>query len=204
MADLEKQLRDQEVRNIISKLKAGRTLTARESQLASDYARELSGGSRYLTGAEIGKLLGISRQGGDKKVRAGCLVRSFEELVEWERANNRHTGAGAGIIEARRRKIELETERIKFRLSVDRNEFLPVEKIREEATKIGSVLTAELSVLVNDLPGQLAGLSEIQIRDRLLVRLDALIEKTRGQLESLLDARTFTDDEGEEAAEAGS
>ena len=195
MSDLEKQLRDQEVRNVISKLKAGKTLTARESQLANDYARELSGGSRYLTGAEIGKLLGISRQGGDKKVRNGCLVRSFEELVEWERTNNRYSGAGQGIIEARRKKIELETERIKFRLSVDRNEFLPVEKIREEATKVGSVLSAELSVLVNDLPGQLAGLNEVQIRDRLLLRLDALIEKTRGHLELLLDAKTFEDDE---------
>ena len=93
------------------------------------------------------------------------------------------------IAAARLEKIRAETERIKFRLLVDRSQFLPVDQIREEATTIGSVLVAELSALANDLPGHLAGLTEIQIRDRLLVRLDTLIEKIRGQLESLLDVR---------------
>jgi hypothetical protein len=101
------------------------------------------------------------------------------------------------IAAARLEKIRAETERIKFRLLVDRNQFLPVDQIREEATTIGSVLVAELSALANDLPGHLAGLTEIQIRDRLLVRLDSLIEKIRGQLESLLDVRQ--PDELEEA-----
>jgi hypothetical protein len=194
MGDLEKQLRDQEVRNIISKLKAGRTLTARESQLASDYARELSGGSRYLTGAEIGKLLGISRQGGDKKVRAGCLVRSFEELVEWERANNRHTGAGAGIIEARRQKIELETERLRLRIKIDRGQMIDRERVREAGVAAGAALVAELSVLANELPGQLAGLGELDIRDRLLARIDILVRSFRDRIENLK-----FDDEAESA-----
>lgn len=185
MADLEKQLRDQEVRNVITKLKAGKTLTARESQLANDYAREMSGGSRFLTGAEIGKLLGISRQAGDKKVRGGCLVRSFEELVEWERTNNRQAGAGSAIIEARRRKIELETERLRIRIEIDKGQMIDRDRVREAGVAAGAALVAELSVLANELPGQLAGLGELDIRDRLLARIDILVRTFRERLENL-------------------
>jgi hypothetical protein len=68
---------------------------------------------------------------------------------------------------------------------VEKAEYLRIDEVREAATSIGSVLVAELNALANDLPGHLAGLSEIQIRDRLLVRLDLLVTKARAKLNAL-------------------
>lgn len=135
----------------------------------------------------------------------GMPRKSVEEAKAWREAKAAGSAEVSAqgppnIAAARLEKLRAETERIKFRLLVDRNQFLPVDQIREEATTIGSVLVAELSTLTNDLPGHLAGLTEIEIRDRLLVRLDALIEKVRGQLESLLDVRQ--PDEPEETTRA--
>jgi hypothetical protein len=49
----------------------------------------------------------------------------------------------------------------------------------------GAALVAELSVLANELPGQLAGLGELDIRDRLLARIDILVRSFRERLENL-------------------
>lgn len=185
MADLEKQLRDQEVRNIISKLKAGRTLTARESQLANDYARELSGGSRYLTGAEIGKLLGISRQAGDQKIQAGCLVRSFEELVAWETQRKEERGGGKSLNAIRQKKLEVETKRLEFHFAIDRGEYISKASIEEGGLAAGAALAAEINAMANDLPGQLVGLDERQIRARLMARMNEVLTNFRGRMHEL-------------------
>jgi hypothetical protein len=99
--------------------------------------------------------------------------------------------ANSGTIgEARLAKLNAETERIKFKTAVEQGAYIPADQVQDVATSIGSVLVAELSALANDLPGQLAGLSEVQIRDRLLARLDGLIASTREKLQNLRNVRT--------------
>ncbi len=151
-------------------------------------------GSGRLILAYIAAEMGVNVSTVSRWAMQGMPRDSVEKARAWKAAKAAESAeisahGPPNIAAARLEKIRAETERIKFRLLVDRNQFLPVDQIREEATTIGSVLVAELSALANDLPGHLAGLTEIQIRDRLLVRLDSLIEKIRGQLESLLDVR---------------
>jgi hypothetical protein len=186
--DLAKQLRDQEFRNIVTKLKSGRTLTARESDLANSYAAEMSGGKRYLTGAEIGKLLGISRQAGDKKIKLGCLVRSFEELVAWEAERNEEGRGGKGLNAIRQKKLEIETKRLEFHFAIDRGEYISKAAVEEGGLAAGAALAAELNAMANDLPGQLIGLDERQIRTRLLARLNEVLDGFRNRMEELENA----------------
>jgi hypothetical protein len=188
MADVEKQIRDQEFRNIILKLKAGKTLTARESRIANEYAQESSGGSRYLTGREIGKLLGVSRQAGDMKVKQGCLVRSFEELVAWEEQRNEEGRGGKGLNAIRQKKLEIETKRLEFHFAIDRGEYISKAAVEEGGLAAGAALAAELNAMANDLPGQLIGLDERQIRTRLLARLNEVLDGFRNRMEELENA----------------
>jgi hypothetical protein len=189
VADISKQLRDQEFRNIILKLKAGKTLTARESALANEYAQEAGGGKRYLTGREIGKLLGISRQAGDMKVKQGCLVRSFDELVAWEAKRNDEGRGGKSLNAVRQRKLEIETERLEFLFAIDRGEYVSIAAIEEAGVAAGAALSAELNLMGNDLPGQLAGLDERQIRTRLLARVDEVLASFRKRMKDLRSER---------------
>jgi hypothetical protein len=146
---------------------------------------------RVLGVTELADLLGLDKSTVSEACKNGMPRTSLEAALEW-RSNRPVIGAtvkSATIAEARLAKLNAETARIQFKLAVERGEFLPRDQVREEATTIGSVLMAELSALANDLPGQLAGLSEIQIRDRLLARMDTLIETTRGKLQTLLNVR---------------
>lgn len=183
--DLAKQLRDKEFQNIVSKLKAGKTLTARESELASTYAAEMSGGGRYLNGKEIGKLLGITRQAGDKKIQLGCLVRSFEELVAWENSRNEEGRGGKSLNAIRQKKLEVETQRLEFHFAIDRGEYISKAAIEEGGLAAGAALAAEVNAVANDLPGQLVGLDERQIRALLLSRLNEILAGFRGRMEEL-------------------
>jgi hypothetical protein len=144
-----------------------------------------------LTIRALAEQLGLEKSTVQEACQNGMPRTSVEAALEW-RSKRPVLGAAvksATIAEARLAKLNAETARLQFRLAVDRGEYLPIDQVREEATGIGSVLIAELSALANDLPGQLAGLSEVQIRDRLLARLDSLIETTRGKLQTLLNVR---------------
>ena len=183
--DLAKQLRDKEFQNIVSKLKAGKTLTARESELANNYAAEMSGGGRYLTGKEIGKLLGITRQAGDQKIQAGCLVRSFEELVAWEAERKEERGGGKTLNAIRQKKLEVETKRLEFHFAIDRGEYISKASIEEGGLAAGAALAAEINAISNDLPGQLVGLDERQIRVRLMARMNEVLTNFRSRMNEL-------------------
>jgi hypothetical protein len=137
--------------------------------------------------SELAGLLGLDKSTVSEACKRGMPRTSLEAALEWRAAQPtiQSVAKSASIAEARLAKLNAETERIEFKTAVEKAEYLRIDEVREAATSIGSVLVAELNALANDLPGHLAGLSEIQIRDRLLVRLDLLVTKARTKLDAL-------------------
>jgi hypothetical protein len=56
---------------------------------------------------------------------------------------------------------------------------VPVVEMRETATRVVSVWCSELDALVGDLPGQLAGLTEVEIQPKLRSRIELLKANAR-------------------------
>jgi hypothetical protein len=198
VTELSKQIRGLELKNIVAKLKAGKTLNAREAEIAHARALEFESGERFLTGAEIGKILGISRQAGEKKIANGCLVKNETELRAWEADRNASIGKGANapqsLNEARLNKVQLETELLKWKVAREKGDVISVEQVREDIIAAVAAFTAELYALANDVPGQLVGLLETQIRDKMLARIDLLVDKVKAKCEELGKARLEADE----------
>jgi hypothetical protein len=198
MSELQKQIDGLEFKNIVAKLKAGKTLNSKEREIAHTRALEIDAGERFLTGAEIGKILGISRQAGDKKISNGCLVKNETELRAWEEERNNTQGKGANapksLNDARLDKLQLEAELLKWKVAREKGELIPVDQVREDIIAAVAAFTAELYALANDVPGQLAGLTETQIRDKVLARIDLLVDKVKAKCEDLGKARLEADE----------
>jgi len=90
---------------------------------------------------------------------------------------------GTPLSRARLRKIELETQAIQHKLDVERGKYVLLSKMHEDGIRIGAVLTAELASLLNDMPGSLAGLSEIEVRKILGARVELLKTNIKAQLQ---------------------
>ncbi len=82
------------------------------------------------------------------------------------------------IQEAKLKKVILECERLHLRNQREAGELVPRDQVREDGLRIGSVLTAELAALLNDMPSVLAGLSPVAVREKLHQR----IEKLKGNI----------------------
>ena len=87
--------------------------------------------------------------------------------------------------EARTQKLAKEIERLGIIIAREKGELVPVDEMRETATRIVSVWCSELDALVGDLPGQLAGLSESDIQPKLRARIELLKANARHSIEAL-------------------
>lgn len=68
------------------------------------------------------------------------------------------------------------------KLAVLEREYLPAKKVREDCIGVGAVFDAEMSALLNDMPGVLAGLSELNIRNKLGARIADLKASVKKRL----------------------
>jgi hypothetical protein len=85
----------------------------------------------------------------------------------------------------RLKKQALETELLRVRLEREKGNLISVDQVASDTTAAVAGFTAELYAFGDDLPGQLVGLTEVGIRDRLLTRIDLLIDRVRGRWETL-------------------
>jgi hypothetical protein len=85
----------------------------------------------------------------------------------------------------RLKKLTLETELMQTRLDRERGNLISVDQVASDTTAAVAGFTAELYAFGDDLPGQLVGLTEVAIRNRLLTRIDLLIDRVRGRWETL-------------------
>jgi hypothetical protein len=88
---------------------------------------------------------------------------------------------------ARLKKIQLETERIQLGLDRDRGDVVSRAALREAGVRIGAALAAAVAALDNDLPGLLAGKSEVEIRAAVTPRLARMQETFNEALTEVVD-----------------
>lgn len=184
--NLQDKIRDAEVKNILKKLKSGKTLTSRESQTISDYAVEQDEGDEKLTQRSLAKLWGMTQPNICKMVKAGMPMTSVKEAEEWRKEFLKDHGRGdtapASLNDARLRKTLLECERIEFALAVDRGEYSKNIEVKESGIRIGSIFTAKLNALVNDASGALAGLDEPSLKKKLHERVQGTLAEIQTEL----------------------
>jgi hypothetical protein len=186
-SDLQGKIREAEFKNILQKLKDGKTLTARESKIAAEFAAKRDG--KGLTQAELASAWGMTQPNIHKMVKQGMPMTSMEAATEWRKnwleTHGRGDTAPENIQQAKLRKTLLECEKIEFALSVDRGEYIKNSIVREAGIRIGAIFSAKLAALVNDASGALAGLDESTLRKKLHERTQSILAEIRNELEKV-------------------
>ena len=186
-SDLQGKIREAEFKNILQKLKDGKTLTARESKIAAEFAAKRDG--KGLTQAELATAWGMTQPNIHKMVKQGMPMTSIEAATEWRKdwleTHGRGDTAPENIQQAKLRKTLLECEKIEFALSVDRGEYVKKSEQREAGIRIGAIFSAKLAALVNDASGALAGLDESTLRKKLHERTQSILAEIRNELEKV-------------------
>ena len=185
-SDLQDKIRDAQVKNILEKLKSGKTLTARESVIIGEYAAEKDNNGKKLTQRDIAKAWGMTQPNVHKMVKQGMPMDSMEAATEWRKdfleGRGRGSDAPASLNDARLRKTLLECERIELALAVDRGEYSKNTEVKESGIRVGSIFTAKLNALVNDASGALAGLDEASLKKKLHERVQGILAEIQMEL----------------------
>jgi hypothetical protein len=186
--NLQGKIREAEFKNILQKLKDGKTLTAREAMIAAEFAAERDG-KAGVTQVELASLWGITQPAIHKMVKMGMPMDSIESATEWRKKylaeHGRSGGAPTGYNEARTRKALLECDRLDMQLAILRGDYEEKAKVREAGIRIGAIFSAILAALVNDASGALAGLGEAELRKKLHERTQQILSEIRDELEKL-------------------
>jgi hypothetical protein len=186
--NLQGKIREAEFKNILQKLKDGKTLTAREAAIAAEFAAERDG-KAGVTQVELASLWGITQPAIHKMVKMGMPMDSIESATEWRKKylaeHGRSGGAPTGYNEARTRKALLECDRLDMQLAILRGDYEEKAKVREAGIRIGAIFSAKLAALVNDASGALAGLGEAELRKKLHERTQQILSEIRDELEKL-------------------
>jgi hypothetical protein len=186
--NLQGKIREAEFKNILQKLKDGKTLTAREAAIAAEFAAERDGNAG-VTQVELASLWGITQPAIHKMVKMGMPMDSIESATEWRKKylaeHGRSGGAPTGYNEARTRKALLECDRLDMQLAILRGDYEEKAKVREAGIRIGAIFSAKLAALVNDASGALAGLGEAELRKKLHERTQQILSEIRDELEKL-------------------
>jgi len=85
--------------------------------------------------------------------------------------------------EMKRRKLVLECARLDVRLQAEKGKLIDIAAAAEANQTIASVLCSEGQAMISDLRGQLAGLDEITIGERLTARWTQLLQATVRRLQ---------------------
>ena len=109
---------------------------------------------------------------------------TVEAFVQQKRA-----ARPADISEAKLKKVLLDCQHRENAIALQelqiaqlRRDMVPISEVREQGIAIGAALSAELGSMMTDMPGVLAGLDEIGVRERLQARLDLMLERTNDRL----------------------
>ena len=186
-SDLQGKIREAEFKNILQKLKDGKTLTARESKIAAEFAAKRDG--KGLTQAELASAWGMTQPNIHKMVKQGMPMTSIEAATEWRKdwleTHGRGDTAPENIQQARLRKLKLECEKIEFANAVDRGEYAKNAEIREAGIRIGAMLSAIVDAFVNDSAGELAGLDEVGVLKKMRPRAQLMVAEVKSEIQKL-------------------
>lgn len=110
--------------------------------------------------------------------KEGAPIHDAEELREW--LDGRKSGNDelepADLKSAKLAKIKAETERIKFRLKVDRGDYTENAEVVRMFTLLGSETRSELMLLLSEAPTW-AGLSAAELQDKARAFVHAALDR---------------------------
>lgn len=128
----------------------------------------------------IAKILGISHPAVTKLVAKGMPTQTVERAKEWYEVWRQREGSDINAV--RKEKLQREVERLDLKIKRERGELVAATQVAEEAQQIAAVLCSEGQAMISDLRGQLAGLDEVAIGERLLARWTQLLIRTQKRL----------------------
>lgn len=175
---LSEQVGKFQVKNILAKLKAGKTISQREQKIVENFER--TGDAGQLTQREIASHFGISQPAVLKWMRNGCPSGPLSAIENWR--NQQRSKDPETHSDARMQKTLREVELLEIKIRQMKGELIAIDAVREKATRAGALLIAELASMANDAPGMLAGADEATIRERMESRHVTLVQRFREAL----------------------
>ena len=133
-----------------------------------------------ITQVEIAERYSVTQPAVAKWVKAGMPTDSWQAINEWR--EQKVDKASKTIQEAKLKKTLLEVEKLEIANSRARGDLIPRDAVRDRVITAGGILVAQLQAMANDMPGQLAGTTESQVRDRLEARHGLVIDRFREAL----------------------
>jgi hypothetical protein len=182
---LTEQVSKAQVKNILAKLKAGKTITKNEQAMVAAYdANALP----ELTLEEVAKHFAVSRPAVLRWKRAmakdGLPWNNLEAIQTWRDKKTEQTSPSE-INAVRKQKLEREVKRLDLRIAEDEGRLINKRMVYEVGVRVISTWCAELDALVGDLPGQIAGLPEADIQPRLRARIELLKSSCKKSFQEL-------------------
>jgi hypothetical protein len=172
--NLTEQVSKAQVKNILAKLKAGKTISRHEQSMIAQYE---AGSAPELTLEQVAEHYELSRPGVLRWKRAmaklGLPWTSFEIIDTWRESKAKEATPG-DINSVKKQKLEREVKRLDLKIAVDEGRLIERDSVKDTCTRIAAVWCSELDALVGDLPGQLAGLAEADIQPKLRARIELL------------------------------
>ena len=118
-----------------------------------------------------------------KQMRAAGLPWTWEGIEKFKEIKRAQpTGDLADI---KKQKLQKEVERLDIKIQRERAELVLAAEVQEAFTRILSIWCSEIDALVNDLPGQIGGLSENEMLPKLKSRGE-MLKRNAGQAISML------------------
>ena len=136
--------------------------------------------AKQLSQEAIAKAIGITQQAVNKLIGKGLPTTTLREAKAWYAAFKRNEGTD--INEVRKQKLQREVERLDLKIKHEKGELVLASQVAEESQMIAAILSSEGQAMISDLRGQLAGLDEITIGERITARWTQLLQRTQQRL----------------------
>lgn len=162
---------------------------------------------RFIPTTELAKMFGVTRKSiyeWRKEGRDGVpeKVDGKEDVDAWRAWFNVNPSAGSSNRSPRKdretllcEKLEVEIELANVKLRRATRELMPVAEARETATRVYSVVKAELLKMTNELPPSIAGLAEVDIQTKLRAAVVAILEELSSETNKAFDEPEKGDDD---------
>jgi hypothetical protein len=133
---------------------------------------------------EYAKQHGVSLRTIQRRSKAGLPLGDNElgDVIPPDDQRDPENYKGLSLDEAKRRRQIVGWLREARQLAILEREYLLAKDVREQCIGVGAVFDAELSALLNDMPGVLAGLSEPNVRTKLAARISSLKSSVKERL----------------------
>lgn len=167
-----------QVKNILAKLNAGKTITRREQLQIEAFER---GQSSPKTTREWAAHYGVSHVAIVKWGKAGApLSGTIEDMDAWREAKTKQEPMK--FADAKLRKTLLESEKIELVVAQLKGELMERSAVKEACTVISATLAAELQNFLSDCVSLLDGVQGVQIREKIEPRINLLLQRTNERL----------------------